>query len=60
MGLKLGLSCIFAKDYTYGSKILKDAIIKNEDEPTSKQLTNQLNTLQAVLSIGQEKYDKVC
>lgn len=60
IGIKIGVSSIYAKDFAYGTKFIKDAILKNEENPTGKQRTNLLNTIQAILYVGQYKYDKVC
>lgn len=45
IGIKIGVSAIYAKDYTYGTKFIKDAITKNEENPTGKARTNLLNTI---------------
>ena len=60
IGIKIGVSSIYAKDFNYGAKFVKDAIQKNEENPTGKARTQLLSTIQALIFVGQGRYEKIC
>jgi len=60
IGISIGVCSIFSKEYDYGAKYVKDAVQKNEENPTGKARTQLLSTIQALVFIGQGKYEKVC
>lgn len=60
IGIKIGICSIYTRDYQFGMKYVKDAISKNDEHPTSKARTSYLNTIQALILLGYQKFDKVC
>ena len=60
IGIKIGTSAIYVKDFMFGVKFVQDAIMKNNENPTSLQRTNLLQTLMTLIFVGLGKYEKVC
>ncbi len=61
IGIKIATTAIHNKDYSFGLKFIKDAITKNEENPSHTQEMSQLlNTLIALIYLGMGKYEKVC
>lgn len=60
VGIRLTTTAIHNKDYAYGLKFIKDAVAKDQDNPTSVQQTQLLTSLIALSYLGMGKYEKVC
>ena len=60
IGIKIGISSLYGKDFGFGIKFVNDAIYKNNENPISVDVTKELNTIQALLYIAQNKFEKVC
>jgi len=61
IGIKIGQTAIHNKDYSFGVKFVKDALMKNDENPASLKTTGHLlNSILAILYVGMGKYEKVC
>lgn len=52
VSIKLGTVSIYNQNYTFGLKFVKEAVFKDLETPQNSQTTNLLNTIQALLYIG--------
>lgn len=52
VSIKLGTVSIYNQNYTFGLKFVKEAVFKDLESPQNTQTTNLLNTIQALLYIG--------
>jgi len=61
IGIKIGQTAIHNKDYSFGLKFVKDAIMKNDENPGSMKTTGHLlNSINGILYVGMGKWEKVC
>lgn len=52
VSIKLGTVSIYNQNFSFGLKFVKEAVYKDIENPTNAETTNLLNTIQALLHIG--------
>lgn len=56
VSIKLGTVSIYNQSYMFGLKFVKEAIFKDMDNPRNSETTNLLNTILALLYIGNSNF----
>ena len=59
VSIKLGTVSIYNQNYSFGLKFVKEAVFKNLESPKNAETTNLLNTIHALLQVGNYKLNDV-
>lgn len=59
VSIKLGTVSIYNQNFSFGLKFVKEAVFKNLESPKNAETTNLLNTIHALLQVGNYKLNDV-